>query len=185
MKRYVALLMAVAFLLMGSWVAAKGSASVPKVLYGFQVKDIDNKSVKLSKYKGKVLLIVNVASRCGFTPQYAGLEKLYKKYKDKGLVILGFPCNQFGGQEPGSSADIKNFCKLNYDVTFPLFHKIEVNGANKAPLYQYLEKVFPGDIGWNFTKFLVDRKGDPIKRFASDVKPEDLEKDIVKALEEK
>jgi glutathione peroxidase len=185
MKKVVTVVLALAVLLMGSWAAAKSSKSAGKTVYGFKVKDIDNKPVKLSKYKGKVLLIVNVASKCGFTPQYAGLEKLYQKYKDKGLVILGFPCNQFGGQEPGTAKEIKEFCKTTYGVTFPLFHKIDVNGSKKTSLYKYLETVFPGDIGWNFTKFLVDRKGVPIKRFASDVKPEDLEKDIAAVLEQK
>ncbi len=185
MKKMMMAVVALAVLLVSSWGVAKSSKSIAKTVYGFKTKTIDNQSVKLSKYKGKVLLVVNVASKCGFTPQYAGLEKLYQKYKDKGLVILGFPCNQFGGQEPGTAAEIKEFCKTNYGVTFPLFHKIEVNGPKKDSLYKYLETVFPGDIGWNFTKFLVDRKGVPIKRFASDVKPEDLEKDIAVALDQK
>ena len=185
MKKIITVVVALAVLLVSSWGLAKGSKAATKTVYGFKVKNIDNKQVRLSEYKGKVLLVVNVASKCGFTPQYAGLEKLYQKYKDKGLVILGFPCNQFGGQEPGTAEEIKSFCKTTYGVTFPLFHKIEVNGPKKDALYKYLESVFPGDIGWNFTKFLVDRKGVPIKRSSSDVKPEDLEKDIAAALAQK
>jgi glutathione peroxidase len=124
-----------------------------------------------------------VASRCGFTPQYEGLEKIYEKYKDKGFLVLGFPCNQFGTQEPGNEAEIKSFCDLNFGVKFPLFSKIDVNGENTHPLYGYLKKELPGVLGsegikWNFTKFLVDRQGKPIKRYASTEKPEDLEKDI-------
>lgn len=135
-------------------------------VYSFKMKDIDGNMVSLSRYKGKVLLIVNVASKCGFTPQYAGLEKLYEKYKGKGFVILGFPCNQFASQEPGTDADIKTFCSTKYDVKFPLFDKIEVNGDNAHPLYQFLKKSEPDpegklDIGWNFNKFLIDRSGIP------------------------
>jgi glutathione peroxidase len=157
------------------------------LLYKLDAKSIDGNMVSFSKYKGKGLLIVNVASRCGFTPQYAGLEKLYKKYKDRGFVILGFPCNQFLSQEPGTNSEIKSFCETKYGVTFPLFSKIEVNGSKTHPLYQYLKKVLPGekgkeDIGWNFTKFLIDRKGFPVKRFASSVKPEELEADVQEVL---
>jgi glutathione peroxidase len=152
-------------------------------VYGFKALTIDNQPATLSSYKGKVLLIVNVASKCGFTPQYAGLEKLYEKYKDKGFVILGFPCNQFHSQEPGTASDIKTFCSTKYNVTFPLFAKIEVNGDNSHPLYQYLKKAEPDpdgktDIGWNFTKFLIDRNGQPVKRFVSKQKPEDIESQI-------
>ncbi len=156
-------------------------------VYPFKVKAIDGKEISLSEYQGKVLLIVNVASHCGFTPQYAGLENLYKKNKDKGFAILGFPCNQFGAQEPGTEAEIKSFCDLNFGVTFPLFAKIDVNGAKADPLYQYLTTEKPGVLGteaikWNFTKFLIDPKGEPVKRYASTVKPEDLEKDVESAL---
>lgn len=152
-------------------------------IYPFKVKTIDGKEISLSEYQGKALLIVNVASHCGFTPQYAGLESLYKKYKDKGFAILGFPCNQFGAQEPGNEAEIKSFCDLNFGVTFPLFTKIDVNGANADPLYKYLTTDKPGVLGteaikWNFTKFLIDPKGEPVKRYASTTKPEDLEKDV-------
>jgi glutathione peroxidase len=165
----------------------KGVKEANMLLYQMNAKSIDGKKVSLSKYKGKVLLIVNVASRCGFTPQYAGLEKLYGKYKSRGFVILGFPCNQFLWQEPGTDSEIKAFCQIKYGVTFPLFSKIEVNGVHAHPLYQYLKSVLPdekgkGDIGWNFTKFLIDREGFPVKRFASRVKPEELESDIEKAL---
>jgi glutathione peroxidase len=132
-------------------------------VYPFKAKTIDGKEVSLSEYQGKALLIVNVASQCGFTPQYAGLESLYQKYKDKGFAVLGFPCNQFGAQEPGNEAEIKSFCDLNFGVTFPLFGKIDVNGANAHPLYKYLTSDKPGVLGteaikWNFTKFLIDPK---------------------------
>ncbi len=137
----------------------------------------------LADYAGKVLLIVNVASKCGFTPQYAGLEALYRKYRDRGFEILAFPCNQFGGQEPGNAEEIANFCSLTYDVSFPLMAKIEVNGSGADPLYDYLKAARPGLMGskaikWNFTKFLVGRDGKPVKRYAPTDKPESLEKDI-------
>lgn len=156
-------------------------------VYSFKMKNIDGKMVSLAKYKGKVLLIVNVASKCGHTPQYAGLEKLYEKYKDKGFVILGFPCNQFREQEPGTDADIKTFCTTKYNVTFPLFDKIEVNGDNANPLYQFLKTAQPDpdgklDIGWNFTKFLIDRQGHPVKRIMTKVEPEDFDADIQAAV---
>jgi len=142
------------------------------------VKDIDHKDTTLGDYKGKVLLVVNVASKCGYTKQYTGLEAIYEKYKDKGLVVLGFPCNQFGAQEPGTNEEIKQFCSLKYNVTFPLFDKIEVNGPNRAPLYAALagkDSPFPGDIKWNFTKFLVGRNGKIIQRFDSKAAPESPE----------
>jgi glutathione peroxidase len=144
-------------------------------IYNVPLKDIDTQATSLKGYQGKVLLIVNVASKCGYTPQYAGLESLYQKYKDKGLVVLGFPCNQFGGQEPGSNEEIKQFCSSKYQVSFPLFDKIEVNGPNRHPLYALLageESPFPGNIKWNFTKFLVGRDGKVLKRFDSSVKPD-------------
>lgn len=148
------------------------------------VKDIDQKDTTLGTYKGKVLLIVNVASKCGFTKQYAGLETLYGKYKDKGLVILGFPCNQFGGQEPGTNEEIKKFCSTKFNVTFPLFDKIEVNGPNRHPLYTALagkDSAFSGDIKWNFNKFLVGRDGKLIQRFESKAAPESPE--LIAAIE--
>ena len=152
-------------------------------IYQFKEKTLDGKPITLDHYKGKTLLIVNVASHCGFTPQYAGLEKLYEKYKDKGFVILGFPCNQFGAQEPGTAEEIKTFCSTKYDVTFPLFTKIEVNGDNADPLYKYLKTVQPGtgsksDIGWNFTKFLIDQNGKPVNRFDSKITPDQIDPSV-------
>lgn len=157
-------------------------------LYDITVDDIHGKPVRLSRYEGKVLLIVNVASKCGFTPQYKGLEALYKKLHGKGLEILGFPCNQFGAQEPGDAEEIKNFCALKYDVTFPMFAKVDVNGANAHPLFDYLKKAKPGLLGsqnvkWNFTKFLVDKDGNPVARYAPQESPDSLRKDIEKLLE--
>ena len=156
-------------------------------IYDFTVKDIHGKSVKLSKYKGKALLIVNTASKCGFTPQYKGLEALYEKLHGQGLEILGFPCNQFGAQEPGSEQEIESFCEINYGVTFPLFAKIDVNGKNAAPLYQHLKEAKPGWVGseaikWNFTKFLVDRDGHVVQRYAPTAEPEGIAGDIEKLL---
>jgi glutathione peroxidase len=156
-------------------------------VYPFKAKTIGGKEIPLSDYQGRALLIVNVASKCGFTPQYEGLEKLYEKYKDRGFDVLGFPCNQFGSQEPGSEAEIKSFCDLNFGVKFPLFAKIEVNGPGAHPLYKYLTSEKPGILGteaikWNFTKFLIDKKGEPVKRYGSADKPENLESDIEKVL---
>jgi glutathione peroxidase len=156
-------------------------------VYDFRAKSIDGNDVDLSSYRGKVLLIVNVASACGFTPQYAGLEKLYDAYKDRGLVVLGFPCNQFGKQEPGPEAEIKTFCEARFGVTFPLFSKIDVNGATAHDLYKFLVAEKPGFLGskrikWNFTKFLIDREGRPLKRYAPQDKPESIEADIQRAL---
>lgn len=156
-------------------------------VHDYSAKTIDGKEQKLSDYKGKVMLVVNTASKCGFTPQYKGLEALYRQYKDKGLVVLGFPCDQFGHQEPGDEDEIKNFCSLNYDVSFPMFAKVEVNGANAHPLYQHLKEEKPGMLGsegikWNFTKFLVDKSGQVVKRFAPTDKPESLAKDVEKLL---
>ena len=144
----------------------------------------------LDEYRGKVVLIVNTASQCGFTPQFKGLETLYEKYRDSGLVILGFPCNQFGQQEPGGSDEIGSFCEKNFGVTFPVFEKIEVNGDDAAPLYQDLKSVAPGLLGtkkikWNFTKFLINRNGEVVARYAPTTKPEDLESAILSELEQK
>ena len=147
-------------------------------IYELSLKDINGKDTTLAAYKGKVLLIVNVASRCGFTPQYKGLEAIYKKYSGQGFAVLGFPCNQFGGQEPGTDAEIVQFCTSKYDVTFPLFDKIEVNGTNRHPLYVLLagpDAPFPGNIPWNFNKFLIGKDGKILKRFDSKVKPESPE----------
>jgi glutathione peroxidase len=156
-------------------------------IYQFKVKDITGQEVSMETYKGNVMLIVNVASKCGFTPQYEGLEKLYQTHKDKGFVILGFPCNQFGSQEPGSEKEIEQFCSINYGVSFPMFAKIDVNGDNTHPLYKYLKSEKPGTLGtkkikWNFAKFLVDREGNVIKRISSQTKPKDIEADILELL---
>ncbi len=148
----------------------------------FQVKQADGSMQDLSVHKGKVLLIVNTASKCGFTPQYEGLEKLHQEYGDKGLEILAFPCNQFGNQEPGDADEIRNFCSLNYDVSFPLMGKIEVNGNDADPLWKHLKSEKSGLLGsrikWNFTKFLVDREGNVVGRFGPAVKPEQLKSEI-------
>jgi len=148
---------------------------------------LSGEPVPMADYAGKVVLVVNTASHCGFTPQYAGLETLYQKYAAQGLVVLGFPCNQFGKQEPGSADDIAQTCHINYGVSFPMFEKIEVNGAAAHPLFRYLKKALPGVLGerikWNFTKFLIGRDGKPLKRFAPFTKPEKMEAAIVAALE--
>jgi len=156
-------------------------------VYDFTAASLDGHETPLSDFSGKVLLVVNTASHCGFTPQYAGLESLHRKYKDRGFAVLGFPCNQFGAQEPGDAQDIAKFCSTKYDVTFPLFAKIEVNGAGTHPLYKYLKTEAKGildteAIKWNFTKFLVDREGKVTARFAPNNKPETLEGDIEKLL---
>jgi len=151
------------------------------------VHTADGGQTDLSAYDGQVLLIVNTASKCGFTPQYAGLEELYRAHKDQGFAVLGFPCNQFGSQEPGDAAEIANFCSLTYDVTFPVFAKIDVNGGDAAPLFEYLKKEAPGLLGskaikWNFTKFLVDRSGKVVDRYAPTTAPKDIEGAIEKLL---
>lgn len=155
-------------------------------IYNFKVKDIDGNNIKLEKYKNKVVLIVNTASKCGFTKQFDGLEELYKKYNEDGFEILGFPCNQFKEQDPDSNSEIKSFCKLNFGVTFSMFEKIDVNGENESPLYTYLKEqkkgMFGSKIKWNFTKFLVDKNGNVIKRFSPQTKPEEIEKYIVEIL---
>jgi glutathione peroxidase len=156
-------------------------------IYDFSVRSIDGIDLPLSKYRGGVLLIVNVASKCGFTPQYAGLEALHKQYHERGFEVLGFPCDQFGHQEPGNEAEIKEFCSLTYGVSFPMFAKIKVNGADAEPLYAYLKEARPGVLGleaikWNFTKFLIGKDGVPIKRYAPADKPESIEGDVEAAL---
>lgn len=156
-------------------------------IYDFNVKTIDGQEISMSKYKGKVLLIVNVASKCGFTSQYEGLEKLFEKYKNENFMVLGFPSNQFANQEPESNEKIKEFCSLTYDVKFDMFAKIDVNGENEAPLYKFLKSNQKGILGsenikWNFTKFLVDKNGNIVDRFASTTSPESIEKDIIKLL---
>lgn len=158
----------------------------PTHLYDIEVTTLHGNRETLDAYRGKVLLIVNVASRCGFTPQYAGLEALYRQHRDAGLIVLGFPCNQFGHQEPGTEAEIGEFCSTNYDMTFPLFARIEVNGPNAHPLYQYLKSQQTGLLGegikWNFTKFLVDREGRVCKRYAPTVTPERIARDLPEVL---
>lgn len=156
------------------------------MFYDYKVKSISGEDVSMSEYKGKVVLIVNTASKCGFTKQYEGLEELYEKYKDQGFVILGFPCNQFGAQEPGGNAEIKNFCTSTFSVTFPMMSKIDVNGDDADPLYKFLKKekggILGDDIKWNFTKFLIDREGNVVDRFASQKTPKALEKEVEKLL---
>jgi glutathione peroxidase len=150
-------------------------------VHEFTLNSIDGKPAPLAAYQGKVVLIVNVASRCGFTPQYAGLEALYEKYKDRGFVILGFPANNFGGQEPGTNEEIKTFCSSKYNVTFPMYAKISVKGDDKAPLYQFLTAATGSEIQWNFTKFLVDKNGKVVARFEPKVTPESPE--VTEAIE--
>lgn len=156
------------------------------MFYDYKVKNISGEDVSMSDYKGKVVLIVNTASKCGFTKQYEGLEELYEKYKDQGFVILGFPCNQFGAQEPGGNEEIKNFCTSTFSVTFPMMSKIDVNGDDTDPLYKFLKKekggILGDDIKWNFTKFLIDREGNVVDRFASQKTPKALEKEVEKLL---
>ncbi len=147
--------------------------------YNLEAKKINGETVSMSDYKSKTIIIVNTASKCGFTPQFEGLEKLYEKYKDQGLTILGFPCNQFGKQEPGVGEEIQVFCQQNYGVTFPIFDKIDVNGSNAHPIFKYLKSNLGGFLGssikWNFTKFVINKNGTPIKRFGPTTKPEDME----------
>ena len=166
-------------LLMGMVMTASlfGASSV----HEFTLNSIDGKPAPLAAYQGKVVLIVNVASRCGFTPQYTGLEALYEKYKDRGFVILGFPANNFGGQEPGTNEEIKTFCSTKYNVTFPMYSKISVKGDDKAPLYQFLTTATGSEIQWNFTKFLVDKSGKVVARFEPKVTPESA--DVAEAIE--
>jgi glutathione peroxidase len=181
----VAILLATAVSIQAGDNPSKGGN--PSVIYDYTVKSIDGKPVKLDQFRGKALLLVNVASQCGYTPQYEGLQKIYSKYKDKGLVILGFPANNFGAQEPGTDQEIKTFCSTKYNVTFPMFSKISVKGSDKHPLYQFLteEKTdpkFAGEISWNFNKFLVDKKGNIAARFDSKDTPESEK--VVTAIEQ-
>ena len=156
-------------------------------VYEYSAKTIKDEDVSLSNYKGDVLLIVNTASKCGFTPQYKDLQAMYEEEKENGLTVLGFPCNQFGGQEPGSSNDIEQFCELNYGVSFPMFAKVDVKGEHAHPLFTYLTEQAPGLLGskgikWNFTKFLVNRQGEVVKRYAPQTAPKDIQKDIKELL---
>jgi glutathione peroxidase len=156
-------------------------------LYAFTVRNAEDEEISLKEFKDKVILIVNVASKCGFTPQYTGLEALYTRFREQGFVLLGFPCNQFGSQEPGTNEEIQSFCKSNYAVTFPVFSKLEVNGAREHPLYAHLKSAAPGILGteaikWNFTKFLVSREGQVLRRYPPQAEPKSLEEDVAKAL---
>ena len=173
------------FILGASLLMASGTLFAASSIYDFMLPSIDGKPAPLGSYKGKVVLLVNVASRCGYTPQYTALEAIYEKYKDRGFVILGFPANNFGGQEPGTNEEIKTFCSSKYSVTFPLYAKVSVKGSDQTPLYRYLTKeanpAVAGDIQWNFTKFLVDRDGKVVKRFESAITPDSPE--VVSAIE--
>ncbi len=160
---------------------------MPTSLHELKATNSQGQVTDLSQWRGKAVLVVNVASKCGFTPQYEGLEKLFEQYQERGLLVVGFPCNQFGGQEPGNNEDIQQFCKLNYAVKFPIMAKIDVNGKNASPVYKFLKESCPGLLGteaikWNFTKFLVGKDGKVLERYAPTVKPEDLAKDIEKVL---
>jgi glutathione peroxidase len=156
--------------------------SLMTALSDFTLPRLDGTPQPLSAYEGKLVLVVNTASKCGLTPQFEGLEALYRTYGDRGLVILGFPCNQFAGQEPGTAAEIAQFCSLTYDVTFPMFARIDVNGPNQSPLYSWLKAAHPGDVDWNFAKFLIGRDGQVVQRFTSDTPPEALIPAIEKRL---
>jgi glutathione peroxidase len=156
-------------------------------IYNFEAARLNGKTISLDEYEGKAIVVVNTASKCGLTPQYEGLEKLYQEYKDRGLVVLGFPCNQFGNQESGTADEIEEFCQINYGVSFPVFDKVEVNGDGAHPLFKYLKSELPGDSGsgaieWNFTKFFIDKEGTPIKRFAPTTPPKDMVRHIENVL---
>ncbi len=160
-----------------------------KTFYDFEATNLKGDTISMKEYQGKTVVVVNTASKCGLTPQYEGLEALYQKYKDQGLVILGFPCNQFANQESGTSSEIEEFCQINYGVTFPLFEKIEVNGKGAHPIFKFLKSKLSGGIlgskiKWNFTKFIINSQGVPVKRFAPTTKPEKMEKTIVKLLQQ-
>jgi glutathione peroxidase len=163
--------------------ATSSAEIIMTTAYDFETHTLDGKPIRLQQYAGKALLIVNTASKCGFTPQYSGLEDLYKRFADRGLMVLGFPCNQFGEQEPGTPTEIGQFCQMNYGVTFPIFEKVDVNGEAAHPLFDWLKQAAPGLLGsksikWNFTKFLVDRDGHVKARYAPTTKPEDIVSDI-------
>jgi glutathione peroxidase len=187
MRRNAAMSLMALLMMSGSaGTIAKSETAAEGGIYSLTMKSIEGTDVALSSYNGKVLLLVNVASKCGYTPQYKDLEALYRKYKDRGLVILGFPANNFAWQEPGTDAEIKTFCTTTYDVTFPMFSKISVKGKDQHPLYRYLTSestnpTFAGDVKWNFTKYLVDRKGNIVGKFGSSVKP--LSDELVGAIE--
>ncbi len=181
------ILLALIFLIPITSQAGEKMSKEKQTFYDFNATSIIGENIPMSNYKGKVILVVNTASKCGFTPQYEGLQELYEKHVDDGFVILGFPCNQFKKQEPASHEEIQTFCKTNYDITFPLFEKIDVNGDNTHPLYKFLKSEATGllwseSIKWNFTKFLVDKKGKVISRYGSSTKPKEIETDILKLL---
>jgi len=178
------------FLIPLSTQAGEDMSNNKRTFYDFNATSIIGENISMSKYKGQVVLVVNTASKCGFTPQYEGLQKLYENHKDNNFTILAFPCNQFREQEPGTEKEIQNFCHTNYNITFPLFEKIEVNGENAHPLYKFLKSEATGilwseSIKWNFTKFLIDKKGKVITRYGSSTKPKDIEEDIQKLLKGK
>lgn len=190
-KRFIRLFFQPVLILWALWSTGffqrlKNNNQVPSNFYDFEAKLISGEVVSFSEFKGKTVIVVNTASKCGLTPQYEGLEKLYQKYKDQGLVILGFPCNQFGNQEDGTSKEIEAFCEINYGVSFKVFDKIEVNGKQAHPLFVYLKTELPGIFGknikWNFTKFLIDKNGKPVRRFSPTTKPEKMEKFVQKIL---
>jgi glutathione peroxidase len=165
----------------------RGAAAMTKSIYDFRAATISGMEQPLADYKGKAMLIVNTASKCGFTPQFEGLEKIHQKFADKGLAVLGFPCNQFGSQDPGSNGEIESFCQLNYGVSFPMYAKIDVNGPATHPLFDHLKNEAPGILGsrsikWNFTKFLVNKSGQVVKRYPPQTKPAEIEKDIAALL---
>ncbi|CAA6818671.1 MAG: Glutathione peroxidase family protein [uncultured Sulfurovum sp.] len=184
------ILLSLLFLIPLSIQAGDKMSDKTQTFYDFNATSIIGENISISKYKGKVVLIVNVASKCGFTPQYEGLQKLYEDHKDNNFTILAFPCNQFKEQEPADHKEIQNFCKTNYNISFPLFEKIDVNGENTHPLYEFLKSEVTGlmwseSIKWNFTKFLVNKNGKVIERYGSTTKPKDIEEDILKLLKEK
>jgi glutathione peroxidase len=168
-----------------NFINKKGQQTMQNEFYAFSAKSLQGNEVSMENYKGMTVLVVNTASKCGLTPQYEGLERLYEKYKDKGLVVLGFPCNQFANQEPGDEKSISDNCLINYGVTFPMFAKIDVNGKNAHPLYKYLRSelggIFGSKIKWNFTKFLIDKNGKPAKRFSPTTSPEKIEKYLIES----
>ncbi|HIC78529.1 MAG TPA: glutathione peroxidase [Sulfurovum sp.] len=181
------ILLTLLFLIPLSTQAGETMSDKNNTFYDFNATSIIGENISMSKYKGKVVLVVNTASKCGFTPQYKGLQELYESHKANNFTILGFPCNQFSEQEPGTHEEIQNFCNINYDITFPLFEKIEVNGDNTHPLYKFLKSEATGfmwtkSIKWNFTKFLIDKKGKVITRYGSSTTPKEIEKDILKLL---
>ncbi len=168
-----------------NFINKKGQQIMQNEFYAFSAKSLQGNEVSMENYKGMTVLVVNTASKCGLTPQYEGLERLYEKHKDKGLVVLGFPCNQFANQEPGDEKSISDNCLINYGVTFPMFAKIDVNGKNAHPLYKYLRSelggIFGSKIKWNFTKFLIDKNGKPVKRFSPTTSPEKIEKYLIES----